>query len=114
MDARVTPLCLDVKDEMNGIAALDVHPHWRYVLDTGGRRPGADAGLCVSIHALRKEGDGAAVAEVAKYAVFLSTPSARRATIRVWALSGSFRIFLSTPSARRATLPFCVPYSPQA
>lgn len=57
MDARVTPLCLDVKDEMNGIAALDVHPHWRYVLDTGGRWPGADAGLCVSIHALREEGD---------------------------------------------------------
>ena len=80
MDARVTPLCLDVKDEMNGIAALDVHPHWRYVSDTGGRRPGADAGLCVSIHALRKEGDPKELYDLLDEMIFLSTPSARRAT----------------------------------
>ena len=36
--ARVTPLCLDVKGQMNGFAALDIHPHRRYVIDIGGRR----------------------------------------------------------------------------
>ena len=36
--ARVTPLCLDVKGQMNGFAALDIHPHRRYVVDIGGRR----------------------------------------------------------------------------
>ena len=34
--ARVTPLCLDVKGQMNGFAALDIHPHRRYVIDIGG------------------------------------------------------------------------------
>ena len=37
-DARITPLCLDVKGKMNGFAALDIHPHRRYVADMGGRR----------------------------------------------------------------------------
>ena len=36
--ARVTPICLDVKGQMNGFAALDIHPHRRYVVDIGGRR----------------------------------------------------------------------------
>ena len=109
MDARVTPLCLDVKDEMNGIAALDVHPHWRYVLDTGGRRPGADAGLCVSIHALRKEGDDS-----------LESGDLVHIDISIHALreEGDGKpgenlmervLFLSTPSARRATRPFAHP-----
>ena len=35
--------------------------------------------------------------------IFLSTPSARRATSRFWILCSSIQ-FLSTPSARRATL----------
>ena len=58
---------------------------------------------CISIHALREEGDlrncGGKVAGRA----FLSTPSARRATC---ALCAGFpvKLFLSTPSARRATV----------
>ena len=57
----------------------------------------------ISIHALREEGDlitGGANFPVAK---FLSTPSARRATIDR-ALIYDYKPFLSTPSARRATL----------
>ena len=30
---RVTPLCLNVTGKMNGFAALDIHPHRRYVVD---------------------------------------------------------------------------------
>ena len=57
----------------------------------------------ISIHALREEGDlitGGANFPVAK---FLSTPSARRATIDR-ALIYDYKPFLSTPSARRATI----------
>ena len=58
--------------------------------------------LVISIHALREEGDDAVIDEDAERLTFLSTPSARRATI-----SGQDKAlglkFLSTPSARRAT-----------
>ena len=94
----------------------------------GGRhRP--DRRLCgfnsISIHALREEGDAIAIAQAAEASVFLSTPSARRAT---GAIHGGETFqwnfyprpprggrpqstckeaptwqFLSTPSARRAT-----------
>ncbi len=71
----------------------------------GGRRRAAaaqQAGLFISIHALREEGD-VFLAMSSKFLYqFLSTPSARRATS-----DGGRRsrppIFLSTPSARRAT-----------
>ena len=67
-----------------------------------GRLSGA-AGI--SIHALREEGDVKAAAVKAYAAIFLSTPSARRATY-----APSRRClcdaFLSTPSARRATRSF--------
>ena len=56
----------------------------------------------ISIHALREEGDRRNVGLYFVQQLFLSTPSARRATRGV----GSRRrtsIFLSTPSARRAT-----------
>ena len=33
-----SPLCLAVKGQMNGFAALDIHPHRRYVVNIGGRR----------------------------------------------------------------------------
>ena len=80
----------------------------------------------ISIHALREEGDLRRQHPVPSHMRFLSTPSARRATVSV--SSGSSRvsnfyprpprggrrvscqnadkptIFLSTPSARRATL----------
>ena len=57
----------------------------------------------ISIHALREEGDGFWAAQRLSTTVFLSTPSARRATRP----GGSFlrrNRFLSTPSARRATM----------
>ena len=56
----------------------------------------------ISIHALREEGDGGADGVQFVSLVFLSTPSARRATESVARRSGQCR-FLSTPSARRAT-----------
>ena len=72
----------------------------------GGRLPQVTApagGWAISIHALREEGDRSVV-EVVFYLIrFLSTPSARRATISGWVLLRSVNIFLSTPSARRAT-----------
>ena len=58
----------------------------------------------ISIHALREEGDMPILRACLVRCLFLSTPSARRAT-------GRFRLrrflaeFLSTPSARRATQP---------
>ena len=81
---------------------------------------------CISIHALREEGDSTGIYGVTGVLVFLSTPSARRAT-RAWPFDmvvlddfyprpprGGRQtkkhsmqlhlLFLSTPSARRATL----------
>ena len=45
--------------------------------------------------------------KVGKRTIFLSTPSARRATGNSTSTTGAFTIFLSTPSARRATPPWC-------
>ena len=56
----------------------------------------------ISIHALREEGDSHAYKDYAAIIAFLSTPSARRATVTDQVSHGG-RIFLSTPSARRAT-----------
>ena len=56
----------------------------------------------ISIHALREEGDPKKSTEADTGDVFLSTPSARRATAQHHGqVSGD--AFLSTPSARRAT-----------
>ena len=57
----------------------------------------------ISIHALREEGDYVASSKTTILPLFLSTPSARRATVTSVALLTSSK-FLSTPSARRATL----------
>ena len=56
----------------------------------------------ISIHALCEEGDTAAAALEEMHGLFLSTPSARRATIGIRIFHGKLA-FLSTPSARRAT-----------
>ena len=67
-----------------------------------GRTARGLAAVHISIHALREEGDIMGPLDVIDYCLFLSTPSARRAT----SLAGSARrvaVFLSTPSARRAT-----------
>ena len=57
----------------------------------------------ISIHALREEGDGKYATAFWPIAVFLSTPSARRATSATIMLQKLLKVFLSTPSARRAT-----------
>ena len=56
----------------------------------------------ISIHALREEGDQGLPLNRTRFEIFLSTPSARRATYSAIdaQLDG---LFLSTPSARRAT-----------
>ena len=57
----------------------------------------------ISIHALREEGDLRKKAYNIIRRKFLSTPSARRATICPVVVSYLLVRFLSTPSARRAT-----------
>ena len=81
--------------------------------------------LLISIHALREEGDTAAtwhrrppsnfyprpprggrqpfIVQITASSLFLSTPSARRATVKI-GQEVFQNLFLSTPSARRATL----------
>ena len=58
----------------------------------------------ISIHALREEGDPKDGGIVVGTVTFLSTPSARRATLSEKWEKANNKIFLSTPSARRATL----------
>ena len=58
----------------------------------------------ISIHALREEGDRYLYRFIADFGVFLSTPSARRATSTSSLSRTGWSGFLSTPSARRATL----------
>ena len=93
----------------------------------------SDSPLRISIHALREEGDVRVLASWRTNSVFLSTPSARRATQPWWMswlslwdfyprpprggrhpskfLHRYFTEFLSTPSARRATVLFVI-YEP--
>ena len=59
--------------------------------------------LRISIHALREEGDRRGTGERAGRNIFLSTPSARRATATYEKRVRQDMKFLSTPSARRAT-----------
>ena len=71
----------------------------------GGRPPARSdprSGSRISIHALREEGDPGCKMAAASSWAFLSTPSARRATMK-WDGSNNDYKFLSTPSARRAT-----------
>ena len=57
----------------------------------------------ISIHALCEEGDSCDRHSKYKSTIFLSTPSARRATWQRRHERGHQAVFLSTPSARRAT-----------
>ena len=71
----------------------------------GGRRLAKIIGHAlnaISIHALREEGDGLLYDYYTLADLFLSTPSARRATT-ILILYTDRCLFLSTPSARRAT-----------
>ena len=56
----------------------------------------------ISIHALREEGDVPYSTYLEIQKEFLSTPSARRATLTA-EVCPLVKLFLSTPSARRAT-----------
>ena len=72
----------------------------------GGRPDNQLDGVCVldiSIHALREEGDRQPIRASFAAGGFLSTPSARRATLSSNTVYQLPSIFLSTPSARRAT-----------
>ena len=92
-------------DECKGIKSATAYNF--YPRPPQGGRPDNDAAVFrqhgeISIHALRKEGD-----EVHRLCAdfpleFLSTPSARRATVDRFARLERI-VFLSTPSARRAT-----------
>ena len=72
-----------------------------------GGRPERAAGMgkacAISIHALREEGDPRGWVLLAARQRFLSTPSARRATVTQGPEWPEDYEFLSTPSARRAT-----------
>ena len=57
----------------------------------------------ISIHALREEGDRPFGNSPRQQPVFLSTPSAKRATRRRVQAGQGVQAFLSTPSAKRAT-----------
>ena len=61
----------------------------------------------ISIHALREEGDKDTEGQKQQMNIFLSTPSARRATARAGQRQRAKKRFLSTPSARRATCLSC-------
>ena len=75
-----------------------------HALREEGDMPGANAvpHRGISIHALREEGDVSFSLNRITSRKFLSTPSARRATVGGHRDGGLLR-FLSTPSARRAT-----------
>ena len=65
--------------------------------------PGRPVHLPISIHALREEGDCSWKRNIRHIQRFLSTPSARRATVQTTQTKRLVNTFLSTPSARRAT-----------
>ena len=62
----------------------------------------------ISIHALCEEGDHSSAFPASTPMIFLSTPSARRATSAMFTVFVKSQ-FLSTPSARRATIPRHIP-----
>ena len=87
-----------------------------YSISIHALREEGDTALCeldaalnkISIHALREEGDQHLLSCTLQHVIFLSTPSARRAT-SVLDTSVTATVFLSTPSARRATLRRALP-----
>ena len=72
--------------------------------EEGDQRPlRAQTAQGISIHALREEGDAEGDQKMSTGLLFLSTPSARRATLLTIMADTYNAGFLSTPSARRAT-----------
>ena len=97
-----------LREEGDSRTALTV-PAYRYFYPRpprGGRRKrygDLQVGRQISIHALREEGDLRGRFRGQRLNVFLSTPSARRATVSC-KIKPANTTFLSTPSARRATV----------
>ena len=91
----------DVDSVITGAVVVDFYPR-----PLRGGRPGSVRGMAVnlkiSIHALCEEGDDLQRGFDNQSVIFLSTPSARRATSERGTAIIPL-IFLSTPSARRAT-----------
>mgnify|MGYP004672246759 CR=1 FL=1 len=89
----------------NGTLALP--PEYFYPRPPRGGRPSSSTSLkpvsVISIHALREEGDSSSHSTADHPGSFLSTPSARRATLLYPCHGYQEGGFLSTPSARRAT-----------
>ena len=86
---------------MLGSEAISIH-----ALREEGDMAGWSYGLglrYISIHALREEGDPPPPTRLNSPLTFLSTPSARRATLSQNCQFLFYSRFLSTPSARRAT-----------
>ena len=90
----------------SGIPLASVLLMYFYPRPPRGGRPGFIFDLynifVISIHALREEGDSSISSPRMDSRKFLSTPSARRATVSVL-VPPDIMAFLSTPSARRAT-----------
>ena len=97
-----------LREEGDHIPAAGRHPGENFYPrpPRGGRRldtPLRFGQSFISIHALREEGDNSHVLSPFLIILFLSTPSARRATF-FQIFNFIIKAFLSTPSARRATV----------
>ena len=120
-----------LREEGDGNGLPPVYAFWNFYPrpPRGGRQSSSVGGghsESISIHALREEGDSNTDGRwlglkhfyprpprggrpkrskrSKTYWTFLSTPSARRATLLMAGLSTFWSLFLSTPSARRATI----------
>ena len=91
---------LGIRERQNDSGRISIHA----LREEGdGGAPEKPHSSVISIHALREEGDPT-VGYMAYFEyIFLSTPSARRATAGAMQMT-AVNEFLSTPSARRATL----------
>ena len=97
-----------LREEGDPITSMMVRPRsYFYPRPPRGGRPkkvlNTETGELISIHALREEGDLHLFWCSSSAGLFLSTPSARRATGLSSATAKTTATFLSTPSARRAT-----------
>ena len=105
-DADISIHALREEGDHSGVQNCGYAEHFYPRPPRGGRQGGDacdDGEDCISIHALREEGDITLCILPTLPNIFLSTPSARRATTRFTPKSSKSIVFLSTPSARRAT-----------
>ena len=82
------------RGKRGGVYCISIHA----LREEGDMRRGKRGGVyCISIHALREEGDGADTMTAFDKKVFLSTPSARRATVRKWERASARSDFYPRP-----------------